>query len=67
MKKANEAEKLEFERKLAVSQARVEDLLAREQKMQLRYDELNQHYNQAKQDAAVTKKEIELLKEKKVR
>ena len=59
LKKANEAEKLEFERKSAVSQVRIEDLLEREQKMQLRYDELNQHYNQAKQDTAVTEKEIE--------
>lgn len=41
LKKLNETEKLEFERKLAVSQARIEDLLAREQKWQLRYDELN--------------------------
>ena len=65
LKKAKETEKLEFERTLAVSQARIEDLLEREQKMQHRYDELNHHYSQAKQDAAVAEKEIELIKREK--
>jgi chromosome segregation ATPase len=64
LKKSKETEKLEFERTLAVSQARIDDLLAREQKMQHRYDELNQRYSQAKQDVAVAQREIELLREK---
>lgn len=55
--------KLGFERKLAAAQARIDDLEQREQKAMARYEQLSELYNQAKQEAAVARKEIEMLRE----
>jgi chromosome segregation ATPase len=55
---------LAFERKLAISQAQIEDLQQREQTLQARCEQLNQQHNHALQDAAVAKKEVELLRER---
>jgi hypothetical protein len=56
--------KLSFERKLAISQAQIKDLQQREQRLQARCEQLNQQHNHALQDAAVAKKEVELLRER---
>lgn len=56
--------KLGLERKLAAAQARIEDLVQREQRAIERYEQINELYNQARQEAAVAKKEIELLRER---
>ncbi len=58
-----EAEKLSLERKLAAAQARIEDMQTREQKLIARCEQLVEHYNQAKQEAAVAKKEVDMLRE----
>jgi chromosome segregation ATPase len=56
-------EKLKLERKLAAAQARIDDMEQREQKLSAKYEQLNEQYNHAKQEAAVSKKEIEMLRE----
>lgn len=56
-------ERLKFERQLAAANARIDDMEQREQKLALKYDQLNEKYNLAKQEAAVSKKEIEMLRE----
>lgn len=56
-------EKLTLERKLAASQARNEYLEKREQSLTSQCDKLNQQYNDAKQDAAVAQKEVQVLRE----
>jgi len=56
-------EKLNLERQLAASQARIGDLEKREQKIAAKLEKLNEQYNQAKQETAVAKKEVELLRE----
>ena len=58
-----EIEKLQLERKLAAAQARIDDMAQREQKMMARYEQINEQYTHAKQEAAVAKKEIEMLRE----
>lgn len=58
-----DAEKLKLERKLAATQARAEDLEHREQKILTQYNQVNDAYNQAKQEAAVAKKEVDMLRE----
>lgn len=56
-------EKLKLERQLAASEARTEDLEKREQKIATQLEKLSEQYNQALQETAVAKKEIELLRE----
>lgn len=58
-----DTEKLQLERQLSAVQARLEDREQREQKLAIRYEQLNEQYNQTKQEAAVAKKEIEMLRE----
>jgi chromosome segregation ATPase len=62
-KTAFDIEKLKLERKLAAVQARIDDMEQREQKSTIKYEKLNEQYNHAKQEAAVAKKEIEMLRE----
>lgn len=62
--KANfDVEKLALERKLAAAQGRIDDMDRREQKLISRCDLLVEQHNQAKQEAAVAKKEVEMLRE----
>lgn len=56
-------EKLKLERQLAASQARIDDMGEREQKRITQHEQLGKQYSQAKQEAAVAKKEIEMLRE----
>ncbi|OHE78668.1 MAG: hypothetical protein A3F67_07035 [Verrucomicrobia bacterium RIFCSPHIGHO2_12_FULL_41_10] len=58
-----EMERLKLERKLSATQARIEDMEQREQKLTAQYGQLGDHYNQTKQEAAVAKKEVEMLRE----
>lgn len=56
-------EKSKAEKQLAALQARIDDAKQRESALMVRYEQLNEQYNQARQDAAVAKKEVELLRE----
>ncbi len=56
-------EKLKLERQLAAAHARIHDMEQREQKLAAKQEQLNEKYNLAKQEAAVAKKEIEMLRE----
>lgn len=56
-------EMLKLERKFAVAQSRISDIDQREQKLSAKYELLNEQYNHAKQETAVAKKEIEMLRE----
>ena len=58
-----DAEKLKLERQLAAAEARIEDMQQREQKLMSHNEQLGNQYNDAKQAAAVAKKEIEMLRE----
>lgn len=58
-----ESEKLKLEKKLSAAQARVEDTEQREKALISRYEKLSELYNQAKQEAAVATKEVEMLRE----
>jgi hypothetical protein len=60
-----ETQHLDWERNLAVSQVRFEDRRQQEQLLIAKYEKLNEQYNQAKQEAAVAKKEVEMLREQK--
>jgi hypothetical protein len=60
-----DVEKLAFERKLAALQARIDDFELREQKLLSQHEQLSEKCNQAKQEAAVAKKEVEMLREQK--
>lgn len=59
-----DTEKLSLERKLAAAQARIDDLESRESKLLERYEKQGEQLSRASQDAAVAKKEVELLREK---
>jgi chromosome segregation ATPase len=62
--KANfDIETLKLERALAAAQARIEDTEQREKKLIIRFEQINEQYSKAKQEAAVAKKEIEMLRE----
>jgi chromosome segregation ATPase len=62
--KANfDIEMLKLERALAAAQARIEDTEQREKKLIIKCEQLNEQYSKAKQEAAVAKKEIEMLRE----
>lgn len=63
LKKAFSEEKLNFERKLAAAEARIDDMVQREVTMGNKNDQLTEQLNLAKQEAAVAKKEIEMLRE----
>lgn len=58
-----EIDRTQYERRLAASEARIEDLKKREQTLLEKVDALQINYNQAKQHAAVAQKEVELLRE----
>lgn len=58
-----DAERLSLERKLAAAQARIDDMESREQTLLAKYEKLGEQYNHAKQEAAVAKKEVEMLRE----
>lgn len=58
-----DVEKLSLERKLAAAKARIEDLEKREKNLLDKCDQLNDQHNQSKQEAAVAKKEVEMLRE----
>jgi len=60
-KVADDIEKLKLERKLAATQALIDDTEQREQKMASKCEKLAEHL--AKQEAAVARKEIEMLRE----
>lgn len=60
-----DSEKLSLERKLAAAHARIDDLVQREQRLLVRYEELDERYNQTERDAAVARKEVEMLREQK--
>ncbi len=58
-----EDEKLKLAKRLAIGEARVDDLTLNAQKYAEKCEQLSEQYNQAKQEAAVAKKEVELLRE----
>jgi len=57
-----DVERLSFERKLAAAHARIEDMNKREQQLISRFDKINEQLNQSKQEAAVAKKEVEMMR-----
>lgn len=63
LKTQSEEINLDFERKLAASEARSAELTIRENHANEQLEKLREHYNEAKQEAAVAKREIELLRE----